>query len=859
MIILLNGHSLSVRDRFQAERIQVNIGERDSTATLTIKDQYLAVGDWVRYESGPGAGIVWRVKTIDDQVDRRTRTVQLEHAVQLLRDRIMFGEVKPTDISGSKNNPTAKQAVQYILGKQSDWTLGDFSYNVSNPYNFNGDDLFSALETVSSSLQDCIWEYDFSRYPFRIHIRRMDSAIASEMREDRNIRSLKRTIDRSRMYTRIYPIGKNNLHIDGEYLSKNENLYGTVSKVETDQSIGDKAQLKAWAQERLDRHCEPSVTVTISGLDLSRATGEPLDSFTIGKMCRAPLPEFGTNITERVKKLAYSDILSDPESVTVTLANELQDVAKILRDSASAGGRAARNGAKNAEEDHAWIVDTTDKVSLVAEAVAGKDQSGGANWSRVSELTVDGNGIDARVVKTEGEIVTHTTQIQMTEDAIKQEVKDRSHGDEELSGRIDVTAEDINIEVERAKDSENKLSGRIKVNSDKVSIVVEEKSGGYVVKAASIVTAINDEGSSVAIEADHVSITGNTKLSGCLTISDGSLVVKKSAVFQGNVDLTTSGSYIQAPKYNVKSGGDITFIGAQAGERYAISTDILKGMIKSAEVNGNTLTLTPFYGDPINFSKATPVSLTGSWSGRTFTVTESATGISYSESPTYDTGSGYSVQFDSITVDTFSSGHYAYARVLSSSQQGGNVLWGFKVDARGQYNNGWNYGQTQIARTERNATDQEITIKTLDYGQRWTIVDTYTKPNGTTSTIKYTVASKADRYDDNHNMFIGDTNSSPVTTRTINPNTSIDLWPGFLKSDGQTYQWGPKTTISAAKPTISMPDEQYVNTKAGLAYALGTSENNLVQFFSNRTSWPAGYYGFRITSGGANKYYYFKI
>ena len=115
MIILLNGHSLSVRDRFQAERIQVNIGERDSTATLTIKDQYLAVGDWVRYESGPGAGIVWRVKTIDDQVDRRTRTVQLEHAIQLLRDRIMFGEVKPTDISGSKNNPTAKQAVQYIL------------------------------------------------------------------------------------------------------------------------------------------------------------------------------------------------------------------------------------------------------------------------------------------------------------------------------------------------------------------------------------------------------------------------------------------------------------------------------------------------------------------------------------------------------------------------------------------------------------------------------------------------------------------------------------------------------------------------------------------------------------------------
>ena len=596
MIILLNGHSLSVRDRFQAERIQVNIGERDSTATLTIKDQYLAVGDWVRYESGPGAGIVWRVKTIDDQVDRRTRTVQLEHAIQLLRDRIMFGEVKPTDISGSKNNPTAKQAVQYILGKQSDWTLGDFSYNVSNPYNFNGDDLFSALETVSSSLQDCIWEYDFSRYPFRIHIRRMDSAIASEMREDRNIRTLKRTIDRSRMYTRIYPIGKNNIHIDGEYIAKNENLYGTVSKVETDQSISDKAQLRQWAQERLDRHCEPAVTVSISGLDLSRATGEPLDSFTIGKMCRVPLPEFSTNITERVKKLSYGDIISDPESVTITLANELQDVAKILKDSASAGGRAARSGAKNSEEDHAWIVDTTDKVSLVAEAVAGKDGSG-PNWSRVSELTVDGNGIDARVVKAEGEIVTHTAEIKVTEDAIKQEVTDRSKAD-------------------------NQLSGRINVQAGKISLVVEEKDGENVIRAASIVTAINAEGSSVGISADHVFITGHTTLSGQLTVQDGALRVKTALLVSGSTggNVSVNNGVISARTHQINSGGSLLFVGSGTGEYYNLSTDVLKGMIKTAEVNGNVLTLTPFYGDPINFSKAASV-IYGSWSGKKYTVT----------------------------------------------------------------------------------------------------------------------------------------------------------------------------------------------------------------------------------------------
>jgi hypothetical protein len=151
MMILLNGHSLQAADRFMPEKLAVNLAERTSTATMTIGPDapVISVDDWLQDETGPAAGIVWRVKTIDEQYDKRTRTVTMEHAISTLRDRIMFGEVKPTDISGNKNNPTAKQAAQYILSRQSDWTLGDFSYTVSNPYSFNGDDLFSALETVS--------------------------------------------------------------------------------------------------------------------------------------------------------------------------------------------------------------------------------------------------------------------------------------------------------------------------------------------------------------------------------------------------------------------------------------------------------------------------------------------------------------------------------------------------------------------------------------------------------------------------------------------------------------------------------------------------------------------------------------
>ena len=447
MMILLDGHSLTPSTRFQPEAMSLQLSERQSTASMTLGPEApaLGVGDWLQSESGPGGGTVWRVKTIDHQVEKDTRTVTLEHAINTLRDRLMFGEVKPTDISGSSADPTAEEAAEYVLDNQGDWVLGDFAYSsVSNPYKFNGDDLFSALELISGSLEDCIWEYSFASYPFTLHIRQLGSAVASEMRTDRNIRTLKKTIDKSRMYTRIYPVGKNNLHITGDYLSKNESTYGVISRTETDNSKDTEASLRAWAQERLDRHCEPSVTVTVSGFDLSEATGEALDSFTIGKKCRIPLPEYGTTITERVVKLAYQDVIGSPEQVTVTLANELVDVATILREQSSRSGRSGRYKSSEDEEDHAWIVDTTDKVALVAEAVAGKDGDG-PDWSRVAELTVDGNGIDARVVHAESEIVDAWSEINMTESKISMAVNAAGSA---IYSSIEMTASAITSRVD---------------------------------------------------------------------------------------------------------------------------------------------------------------------------------------------------------------------------------------------------------------------------------------------------------------------------------------------------------------------------------------------------------------------------
>ena len=445
MIRLLEGHSLTERARFQPESQPLTLNQRQSTTRIVVGPAApeITVGDWMQDMDEPGAGIVWRVKSIDNQLETETRTIVLEHMINSLRDKLMFGEVKPQDMGGTAAGCTAQQAVTYILNQQSDWVLGTFEYgSVSNPYAFNGDDLFSGLETVSASLEGCWWSYNFSTYPFTINLTHRASVVSTELRQMRNIQTAKYTIDKSRMYTRLYPIGKNNLHIDGNYVSMNENLYGIIEKTETDQSKATKAELQRWAEERIANHCEPSVTWTVQALDYSRETGESLDQIVLGAMCRMPLPGYNTVIEETITQLNYPDKIRDREMCTVTLANIQEDVASIINNLIKSGGGGGRASAKNAEEDHAWFEDTTDHVAMIAEGIAGEGAS--TDWSRVAELLVDGDGIHQRVQQAQGDIIGAYSLIDQTTTAIRLEIGDVQS---QVRSFIEQTPEMIHAEV----------------------------------------------------------------------------------------------------------------------------------------------------------------------------------------------------------------------------------------------------------------------------------------------------------------------------------------------------------------------------------------------------------------------------
>lgn len=643
-MILLDGHTLNRKIQFRPESQSLTLEERKGQSSLTVGDgaPEIQVGDWMRDDTEPGAGTVWRVRTVERNYhgpDTSTRTIQLEHIVNTLRDGVIFGEMTWDSISASG----AMGAVLALTGGL--WQLGDFEpENVSWPYKFNACTWMDALENITRTLADAWWDYDLSSLPFTLHIRSLSNGTDSEMRMSRNISGIRRTVDRSRMYTRFYPIGLNDLHITGDYVSRNEAVYGVCSRIETNQAIDSEAELRSWANDRLKRHCEPAVTVTVSGLDLSRDTGEDLDALRLNRLCRVPLPEFGTTILEKVCRLQWPDKIKNPEKFNVTLANEKEDIASIFSQQA-AGSEASRSGGgrgakKKIEEDHAWFVDTSDHVAMVAEAIIGQGPDG-VDWSRVAALSVDGYGIHGRVTRAEGYMVTMSSRMDMDEerlgvafdtiDSVRSEFEMTAESlrvaftndIDSVRSEMTMTAESLRVTFENDVDSVRSeisvtaqslrtsfsntvtsVRSEISQQADRISLVVEGTGENAHIKSAAIVAVVKSNRSQLELTAEDIIMDGTIMLNDVLVARTNSLQIKKPIILASDLsggvtisssDITVGGNSIANPIMSVTDGAYVN--------------------------NSKTVTFTHADGTPetITFSRAT--SLSPAWSGATCTVT----------------------------------------------------------------------------------------------------------------------------------------------------------------------------------------------------------------------------------------------
>ena len=302
--------------RLHPARLSVTLNLRPpSRATMLLPpEERVDVRQTVELFTPQGSAGLFRVTGVED-VPGEGREVTLRHTSATLADALIPGS---GELTGSP-----RQVLNTLLGYQSEWKLGDVelpdSRTISCSYSHSN--LLAALLDLLDELPECGLFFEAGR----MHLRLLDDADGCECRLSRNLRSLKVSLDDSRLCTRVYMNGLAQ-PVDAPSIA----VWGPVSRHLTASRGLNAEALTVLARQYLDRHSEPTLTVKLDAIDLHRATGEAFDRFPPGRVCRVCLPERGETIRQRVTAVTYEDVYGDPERAAVTLAEHDPDAADYV-------------------------------------------------------------------------------------------------------------------------------------------------------------------------------------------------------------------------------------------------------------------------------------------------------------------------------------------------------------------------------------------------------------------------------------------------------------------------------------------------------------------------------------------------
>lgn len=376
-----------------------------STAVMTLPwdAPALRVRDLVELYDLSGSVGVFRVVS-EETEPGLTRTVHLEHGLASLGDEI----VPAASMTGSVRTVLAVLMAHQASGM---WQLGDIDVpeDLTLLFTCGCEPLLTALMNVMALLPDgYMLDCDQTSLPWTLHLRAFDDTAFCEGRLMRNLTSLRITRDASDLCTRVYPFGAGQgterislLPLLGTDCidSAAAAEWGLISRTFTASSVFDVPTLHSVALKYLERHSQAAVSVEASAIDLSAATGEAIDTFRPGRMCRLILPEEDVMVTERIIALEEPDVIASPGLIRVSLCSRVSDasdeLADILREVTASkvlGGRVTdvttnnrANGTSTSRIEHYFRVDN---VASVLAATAWLDPDNGV---RIVGVLVDEN------------------------------------------------------------------------------------------------------------------------------------------------------------------------------------------------------------------------------------------------------------------------------------------------------------------------------------------------------------------------------------------------------------------------------------------------------------------------------------
>jgi len=166
--------------------------------------------------------------------------------------------------------------------------------------------------------------YDFATWS--VGIVAMESTPSCECRMSRNADSVSITMDDNDLCTRVYAVGLSGGYTDADTVS----TWGVISKSLGTADNAIAAEVQAYAAQYLAEYKNPRVNVEVSALELAAQTGESIDAFEIGKLCRVALPDWGYSTEQRIIAISYSDLLGSPNDAKLSLSTAPRDLSRTL-------------------------------------------------------------------------------------------------------------------------------------------------------------------------------------------------------------------------------------------------------------------------------------------------------------------------------------------------------------------------------------------------------------------------------------------------------------------------------------------------------------------------------------------------
>lgn len=270
-----------------------------------------------------GCAGVYRVSKVRSAYGQQVE-LTLKHGLCVLEDDTV-------KVSEGKAAGTAGQIIQTLWNSEGVtqaplyWRLGSFAETPTIEFEYSTPKLMDAVWEVLEKVPGYALDFDQSVFPWVLNLVKLDEQVSCEGRFGRNLDTCAVSVDDSAFCSRVYLDDR-----DGYTDSPTVAEWGISSSTLTVPEGADETAVSEYVSAYLREYAEPRVVITLEAADMSEATGEELDAFANGKLCRVCLPDYGVTLNERIVTISIPDVYEDPERVSITMANRTETASSYL-------------------------------------------------------------------------------------------------------------------------------------------------------------------------------------------------------------------------------------------------------------------------------------------------------------------------------------------------------------------------------------------------------------------------------------------------------------------------------------------------------------------------------------------------